>query len=95
MAKSDVIQHGEAGFDSEAEAGLRGHETVENDRGGCFKSNRLSSSNSVPMAQGDGGMNWALVNHDGFHEGRIEPQNLSVVHSGNPKNDLNKHVGLE
>ena len=69
----DKVEH-EGHGTGQAEGGLKEHETTSDDRGGCFRSNRLSSSTSVPMAQGNGSMDWAKVNHEGFYVGDVETQ---------------------
>lgn len=63
----DKVQH-EGHGSGQAEEGLRERNEETSERGGCFRSNRLSSSSAVPVAQGDGSMDWAKVNHDGFTE---------------------------
>ena len=73
MAK-DRIEH-EGHGTGQAEAGLRNHdEEGHSEHGGCFYSNRLSSSTGVPMAQGNGSMDWAKVNHAGFYVGDVVTQ---------------------
>ena len=63
----DKVKH-EGKGSGQAEEGLKEHETTEDSSGGCFKSNRMTSSNAVPRTTGEGPLDWGKVNHDGWSE---------------------------